>query len=253
MGAPPPAIDKLVQYASMDDALQNERRLFDSVIHGGLDSASFMWSANQCLVVPLKLSHHPDFAMAAQASAASGWPVHVRQTGGGVTPQGPGIINISLALANKTDSRLSITKSYQLLCNPMIAELKQLGVCAYCASVPEAFCDGDYNTVVDGKKMVGTAQRHSRTKGKITHQAVFAHALILYKTDFEEITKQVNRLYSLMGLEQRFESSAHCSLASVCQHPDTLPSKELFSHRLMQRYNAELCSFGDSKDFDEYR
>ncbi|WP_022951786.1 lipoate--protein ligase family protein [Leucothrix mucor] len=253
MNTPSRTVNTLVQFTSMADALVREKQLFERVIYDGLDHASFMWSANQCLVVPLKFSHHPAFEDASKASAAAGWPVHVRQTGGGVTPQGPGIINVSLALANSSNTRLSIANGYQLLCQPMITEFKQLGISAYCASVPEAFCDGDYNIVVDGKKMVGTAQRHSRTKGEVTHQAVFAHALILYETDFQEVTKQVNRLYSLMGLKQRFESSAHCSLASVYPRPDVLPSKELFSQRLMQRYQAELCRFGASKDFDECR
>ena len=259
MTAPLSTANSLVQFTSMADALDREKQLFEHIIYDGLDSAAFMWSASQCLVVPLKLSHHPDFESAAAISAEAGWPVHVRQTGGGVTPQGPGIINVSLAMANTSETRLSITNGYQLLCNPMIAELKQLDISAYCASVPEAFCDGDYNIVVDGRKMVGTAQRHARTKSRTKdkaqkmRQALFAHALILYETDLQEITDAVNRLYQLMGLEQQFETHAHCDLSSVCSMQINAPSAEAFSHKLLQRYHGELAKLRDSEDFDEYQ
>lgn len=235
----------LTTYASTADALEHEKHLLKRVSAGRLDKANVVWSANQCLVVPYKFRQHAGFAEACKVSAASGWPVHVRQTGGGVTPQGPGILNVSLAFANRTGERLSITQGYRLVCDPIIAELAELGVTANCSAVDGAFCDGDYNVVVGGKKLVGTAQRLSRVKEEPAHQAILIHALILYETDLQQITAAVNRFGKALQTEEHFSSSAHCNLVGVCPEYQLIPTQQQFAQQLLLRYQVELNQFND--------
>ncbi len=218
----------------------DEQNMFKRVTAGSSDDTGFIWSTARCLVAPQSISRNRYFAEASQASAVLGWPVHVRQTGGGVTPQGPGILNVSLAFANTADNRLSIADSYRIICNPIITELCLLGIDAYCSSVTGAFCDGRYNVVVDGKKLAGTAQRWSRMKKHARQKVILVHALILYDTDLEEITEAVNRLCRLLKQEQRVTSGAHCNFTGACPETHGRPSAELLGQRLLMGCHAEL-------------
>ena len=138
---------------------------------------------------------------------------------------------------------LSITDAYWLICNPIIAELETMGVKASCSAVDGAFCDGDYNVVVAGKKLVGTAQRRSRIRGKPEQQAILIHALLLFETDLELITAAVNRFADVLGAEESFASSVHCNLVDVCSVDYPAPTPQQFSQRLLQRYQTELKRF----------
>lgn len=233
----------ITTYTSTADALDHEKHLLAQVTAGSLDQACIIWSANQSLVVPYKLRHHARFTEASKASSDSGWPVYVRQTGGGVTPQGGGILNISLVFANRSGKSLSITDGYWLICNPLIAELKSLGVRAECSAVDGAFCDGDYNVVVGGKKLVGTAQRRSRIRDNPDQQAILVHALLLFETDLQHITAAVNGLGNALKTEASFTSSAHCNLIDVCPDKQPIPTQQQFSQQLMWRYQFELKKF----------
>ncbi|TNF06869.1 MAG: lipoate--protein ligase family protein [Gammaproteobacteria bacterium] len=232
--------NSLVKYDTIDAALDQERLTFQQVIAGKLEDACSIWSTSQCLVAPYAFGRHKHFDKAAQISRDMGWPVSVRQTGGGVTPQGPGIMNISLALANTSGNKLSIADSYQLICNPIISELHLLDVDAQCASVEGAFCDGAYNVVANGRKLAGTAQRRSRLKQQPDRQGIFAHALLLFDADLEAAIKAVNRLYLLMGNEQRCRASAHCNFSGLYTNTEQKPPAEYLGQRLLEGYGAEI-------------
>ncbi|GAA0415890.1 protein ligase [Cocleimonas flava] len=228
--------NSLVVYNTIDEALADEQQLLEDIVAGTDESACFIWSANQCLVVPYKLTHNKYFEEAVKASESLGWPVYVRQTGGGITPQGPGILNISLGLANTTGRPFSIAESYGIICDPIIDELASQDIKGYCSSVPGAFCDGDYNVVVDGRKLVGTAQRRSRVKGQNGQQALFAHALLIYEANIKEITKAVNQLNSLLKLEQRVDSDAHCNFETLDLKVNQNSTAEKLTRNLIKRY-----------------
>ena len=235
-------------YDDIDSALEQERLAFQQVVSGNLENACSAWSTRRCLVAPYAFSRHQHFEQAAQASSDMGWPVSLRQTGGGVTPQGPGIINISLALANSTGAQLSIADSYRLICGPIISELQLLDVEAECATVEGAFCDGAYNVVAYGRKVAGTAQRRSRLKQHPDRQAIFAHALILFDADLEAAIKAVNRLYHLMGQEQHCQTSVHCNFTSLYTNTEQNPPAEHLCQRLLEGYRAEIEKLHSTND-----
>src|SRR4051812_29386998 len=56
-----------------------------------------LWSGTTGLVAPRSYERLPHWASARARSAAAGWPVQVRSSGGGLVPQGPGVCNLSLA------------------------------------------------------------------------------------------------------------------------------------------------------------
>ena len=78
------------------DALDEEARLLALVAEGDSDFEAMLWTAGQSLVAPRSIGRLPGFERAAKESAQRGWPVALRSSGGGIVPQGPGILNLSL-------------------------------------------------------------------------------------------------------------------------------------------------------------
>ncbi|MBT0958420.1 hypothetical protein IV417_13605 [Alphaproteobacteria bacterium KMM 3653] len=136
-----------------------------------------LWSPRRrALVCPASLRRRPGFDMAIRNSAMRGWPLHLRTTGGGAVPQGPGVLN--LALAFDADRRFTIEDGYRL-----ITRIIQGAIPAgwSTGATPSSFCDGAWNLSLNGRKVVGTAQR-IRPLGNGMRR-ILAHALILVEGD----------------------------------------------------------------------
>ena len=63
------SLNSIIEYPSVADGLNEEKRLLQQVTEGNLDQACISWSANLSLVVPLKVRHHEQFTKACQVSA----------------------------------------------------------------------------------------------------------------------------------------------------------------------------------------
>lgn len=150
-----------------------------------LESAAFaaqgavtcLWSPRRrALVCPASLRRAPGFDVAKRNSAARGWPMHLRPTGGGAVPQGPGVLN--LALAFTADRTFTIEDGYRLI-TQIIQGVIPAGWTT--GATPNSFCDGAWNLSLNGRKVVGTAQR-VRPQGH-GQRRILAHALILVEGD----------------------------------------------------------------------
>lgn len=86
------------------------------------EAVAQLWQAPQGFVVPGSYRQFADLPAVSAHFAARGWPVWLRRSGGGLVPQGPGIINLSLA--GRYSSRSARPP------NPSITR------CARCCSVP---------------------------------------------------------------------------------------------------------------------
>jgi lipoate-protein ligase A len=136
-----------------------------------------LWSPRRrALVCPASLRLKPGFETAKRNSATRGWPLHLRPTGGGAVPQGPGVLN--LALAFTADRTFSIEDGYRL-----ITRIIQNAIPAGWATgaTPNSFCDGAWNLSLNGRKVVGTAQRIRPVGNR--QRRILAHALILVEGD----------------------------------------------------------------------
>lgn len=200
------------------EGLRQELALLERVVQGQQDSGLFLWRCEQSLVVPRSLGRRPAFDHACAALQAQGWPVVVRDTGGDLTPQAPGLINVAIAFRQRREPG-AIHASYQRLCQPLIECLKDLGIEAYCASVEGAFCNGDYNLVVAGRKLAGTAQRWrkmaSHTGAAADEFAVLAHAVILCDENLPALWQAGNRFYGACDMVDRIDPALHVSLAEL--------------------------------------
>lgn len=194
-----------------------------------------LWQADQGLVVPRTYAARPGFAAAQAAFTARGWPIHVRQSGGGVVPQGPGILNLSLAGTFAGRPLDHSEAFYQHLCGIIGAALLFFGIEARAQAVEGSFCDGRYNLAVGQppRKIVGTAQVWRRMPGQPPdRQAGLAHALILADCDPAMVTRQANALEVALGSPRRYAADRIASLATLLPQTDRRQFVTAFRTRL---------------------
>ncbi|WP_445398621.1 lipoate--protein ligase family protein [Zobellella sp. An-6] len=198
---------------SPEQGLAREQQLLEAVVRGGRDYGFLLWRSRRALVVPTASSRLPGFELAGQRLARRGWPLVLRQTGGDLTVQSPHLLNVAMVFT-LTPAPGAIGQAYRRFCRPLLAALAEMGIDAYCGAVPGAFCDGDYNLVVDGRKLAGTAQRWRKAQGRET-QAVLAHAAILCDEDEGELCRLTNDFYRYCRQPQRVREDRHVTVSRL--------------------------------------
>lgn len=201
----------------------DESLMQHAVING---PAACIWQAPQGLVVPRTYLKSAAFDEVSHEFRARGWPVSVRHSGGGVVPQGAGILNISLAYAIEGRPLDHSDTAYQLLCDLMSDAIRGFGILSHTQAVAGSFCDGRFNLAVgpeaDARKIAGTAQLWRR----IPHpehghlQTVLVHALLLVACDVRSVTAQANALEQALGNSRRYLPERAASLHELTDHSD---------------------------------
>ena len=179
-------------------------------------AVAHLWRGTTGLVVPRSYERESGFAHACAQAALHGWPVQVRASGGGLVPQGPGVLNLSLVWRTAQVQPHGTDAVYRGLCAGLAAAFARLGIAAHAAEVPGSFCDGRFNLAVAGPegpaKLVGTAQAWRRVNGQPT---VLAHALMLVQADPVQLTQACNAFEAALGSARRYRESAVTSVAQA--------------------------------------
>ncbi len=196
--------------------LRRELLLLDRVAAGAIRSGAVFWRSRRAIVAPRSAALRGGFAQAAEAMARRGWPVVLRSTGGDVVPQAPGLLSIALSFRAEPSPDFGVNAAYRLLCGPLIAALARLGVDACCGKVPGALCDGDFNLMVDGRKLAGTAQRWRRLGGANRGDvAILAEAVILVDADLATLVGAANEFHHHCGSRRRIAAERHVTVAQL--------------------------------------
>jgi lipoate-protein ligase A len=204
--------------------LKAEQDLLASVCAGDADYGLLFWRPNDhALVMPRRLSRLEGFIEASESLSESGWPVLLRESGGEPVPQSPATVNIALVYVQPPSDldKDRIEKAYMRLCQPIIEVLTELGGTASLGEVEGAFCDGRFNVNLDGRKMVGTAQRWRQSQGG-KRPVVLAHGAMLLDNERVEMVNAVNRFNELCELDQRCRADSHIALHEAFEAPDFL-------------------------------
>lgn len=207
---------------TVEAGLQAEQDLLAAVCAGEQPFGLLFWQpTDQALVMPRRLSRLPAFEQASQVSAAHGWPVLLRETGGEPVPQSAATVNIALVYAppRSEGDQHRIETGYLRLCQPICDVLTQLGGEASVGEIDGAFCDGRYNVNLNGRKMVGTAQRWRQSGGR---PVGLVHGAMLLDGDRDELIAAVNRFNEACGLAQRVRAESHIALHEAFAAPDAL-------------------------------
>ncbi|MCQ3028622.1 lipoate--protein ligase family protein [Pseudomonas tremae] len=220
----------------VEQGLQAEQELLASVCAGEADHGLLLWRpTDQALAMPRRMSRLPGFIEASDTLADNGWPVLLRETGGEPVPQSCATVNIALVYAQPAadSDRDRIETAYLRLCQPILDLLLALGGQASLGEVAGAFCDGRFNVNLDGRKMVGTAQRWRQSQGG-TRPVVLAHGALLLDDQRAQMVAAVNRFNELCELDQRVRAESHIALH------EAFPDAQVLEH-LAQRYQRMLA------------
>lgn len=187
---------------------------------GGTGTAA-LWTGARGLVAPAGYRHLPGVH---RPDLVPGWPVRLRSSGGGVVPQGPGILNLSLAYDPGGPLAECAEPVYRHLCALLAQALAALGIASFASAVAGSFCDGRFNLACGDpdrpRKLAGTAQRWRSASGR---QAVLAHAVLLLDTDPGEITAAVNALEVALGTGRHCCAEALSTVAAELGAAPALP------------------------------
>jgi lipoate-protein ligase A len=185
--------------------------------------------------MPRRLSRLPAFDVASRVSADAGWPVLLRETGGEPVPQSSATVNIALVYAppRSEGDQGRIETGYQRLCQPICDLLIELGGDASVGEIDGAFCDGRYNVNLNGRKMVGTAQRWRQSGGR---PVGLVHGALLLDNDRDELIAAVNRFNQACGLEQRVRADSHIALHEAFPAPDAISRLDILYRQMLASF-----------------
>ncbi|WP_375122766.1 biotin/lipoate A/B protein ligase family protein [Pseudomonas sp. LW8] len=224
---------------TIESGLQAEQDLLASVCAGDAEFGLLFWQpTDRALVMPRRLNRLPHFDHACEVSAAAGWPVLLRETGGEPVPQSAATVNIALVYAPpRSEGDLNrIETGYRRLCDPICQLLDELGGTSSVGEIDGAFCDGRFNVNLDGRKMVGTAQRWRQSQGG-QRPVSLVHGAMLMDDEREAMVAAVNRFNEACGLDQRVRAQSHIALHEKFNAPQALARlDELFRLMLAQIY-----------------
>ncbi len=206
------------------DPLQAELALLDIAAQGG--QVAQLWEAPVSLVVPRSYLRYPRFEAARDSFARRGCPVWLRMSGGGLVPQGPGILNLSLAYRVDGPPGALSEAVYLHLCEVVGRALRTLGVDTHWQAVDGSFCDGRFNLAWGppghARKIAGTAQYWRRAPAAVQapdgqRHLVLAHAVLLVDADPVAITRRANDFEAEAGTGRHYDAD---KVVSVLQAMD---------------------------------
>ena len=202
---------------TVEAGLHAEQELLAAVCKGEKDHGLLFWRpTDRALVMPRRMSRLDGFEAACAELAIAGWPVLLRETGGEPVPQSPAVINIALVyVAPKSEGDHGrIESAYERLCLPLCDVLREWGGLASVGEIEGAFCDGRYNVNLNGRKLVGTAQRWRQGLGG-KRPVVLVHGALLLDNERESMVAAVNRFNECCELGQHCLADSHIALHEV--------------------------------------
>lgn len=219
---------------SCDDPTLAEQPLFERARRG--EAVAQLWQAPQGFVVPGSYRKFANLTAVSDAFTARGWPVWIRRSGGGLVPQGPGILNLSLAWPVSQSLGEAAEPIYLLLCGILQRTLAALGVESHFQAVSGSFCDGRYNLAcgegVNARKIAGTAQ-YWRPEAESQGHIVLAHAVILLDTDLQAAHQAANDIEALLGSGKVYRADKTITLAE--QLPGAAELTSQFRQALLEQ------------------
>ncbi|TMM45659.1 lipoate--protein ligase family protein [Colwellia ponticola] len=225
--------NKLQHYKniSVRKVFEKETQLIAQIQSNEFTQCLMLWQAKEPTLVLPAGNKWPESETLNTALLANKWQLHSRKTGGAPVPQCPGIINLSHLYLWSEDSPYSISKAYQNLCAVLNGFFQQFNLASQVHATDFSYCDGDYNINLNGKKIVGTAQRVIIKKGG--GKIVLAQAFILIDVLLDELIKPVNLCYQLANKTERVKAEVHTTLF---EHITEQPTIDQLYQQLTQAF-----------------
>ena len=182
-----------------EDGFGLQQALLEEVASGERGPSSLTWTSSRYVGVTRPEIRLPGFEEAAKAAADLGFPVLVRNSGGGAVAANEGSISFSLTFPVE-DLRHRLFERYTEGGELIAAALRRLGVDAEGGAVEGEFCPGAHSVRSGGPRGV----KHAGLAQRVTRRAARLEALILV-SGVGELVPVLQKLYGALGLPFRPE------------------------------------------------
>ncbi len=183
-----------------EDGFGLQQAVLEEVAAGERSPVALMWTSLRYVGATRSETRLPGFAAATGAVSDLGFPVLVRNSGGGAVAANRGSLSFSLTFPVE-DLRHGLYERYGEGLDLIAAALRRVGVDAERGEVEGEFCPGAYSVRSGGPSGV----KHAGLAQRVTRRAARLEALILV-SDTAEIRSVLERFYGLLGLPFRPES-----------------------------------------------
>jgi lipoate-protein ligase A len=214
-----------------EDGFGLQQAVLEEVAAGERGPAALMWTSSRYVGATRQETRLPGFAAATVAAAGLGFPLLVRNSGGGAVAANRGSLSFSLTFPVE-DLRHGLYERYAEGLDLIASALRRIGIVAEGGEVEGEFCPGAYSVRSGGPwgvKHAGLAQRVTRRSARL-------EALVLV-SETDEVRAVLERVYGLLGLPFRPQSIADLP-ADVSQVIQAL------SEEVRARYEAERGRIG---------
>jgi octanoyl-[GcvH]:protein N-octanoyltransferase len=208
-----------------EDGLGLQQAVLEEVASGERGPAALMWTSSRYVAATRAETRLPGFQKAVRAAMDLGFPVLVRNSGGGAVAANEGSISFSLTFPVE-DLRHGLYERYADGVELVAAALRRVGVEAEGGEVEGEFCPGAYSVRSGGASGV----KHAGLAQRVTRRAARLEALILV-SETEELIPVLRRFYGALGLPFRPESVGDLTV-------DVPQMIEALSLELRERYGA---------------
>jgi lipoate-protein ligase A len=216
-----------------EDGFGLQQAILVEVAAGSRGTTALLWTSTRYVGATHPETRLPGFALAARLAEEAGFPVLVRNSGGGAVAANEGSISFSLT-SPVEDLRHGLYERYTEGANLVVAALGRLGVEADAGEVEGEFCPGAYSIRsggYSGFKIAGLAQR-------VMRHAARMEALVLV-TQTAELKGILELFYGALGLPFRPESVA--DLPSL----DVPRAIRALADAVGERHKARECNIGE--------
>jgi len=215
-----------------EDGFGLQQAVLEEVARGERGPAALMWTSSRYVGATRQETRLPGFSAATEAASGLGFPVLVRNSGGGAVAANRGSLSFSLTFPVK-DLRHGLYERYAGGLDLIASALRRIEVEAEGGEVEGEFCPGAYSVRSGGSRGV----KHAGLAQRVTRRAARLEALVLV-SETDEVRAVLGRLYGLLGLPFRAES--------VGDLPVDLPRViQALSEELRGRYEAEEGRIGE--------
>ena len=158
---------KLLRYtsASVANVFEKETAIIAQMQANEISKCLILWQTKTPTIVFPSSQKWPESSLLRTALQEEDWKLLSRKTGGAPVPQCQGIINLSHLYVWDDVTPYSITQAYENLCKILKDFFSLYGLSSETHATEFSYCDGDFNININGRKIVGTAQRIILKKG----------------------------------------------------------------------------------------
>src|SRR5215210_1934680 len=215
-----------------EDGFGLQQAVLEEVAAGASGPTALIWTSSRYVGATRQETRLPGFAAATEAAGELGFPVLVRNSGGGAVAANRGSLSFSLTFPVE-DLRHGLYERYSDGLDVIASALRRVGVEAERGEVDGEFCPGAYSVRSGGPNGV----KHAGLAQRVTRLAARLEALLLV-SDTDEVRAVLERVYGLLGLPFRSES--------VGDLPADMPRViQALSEEVRGRYEAEGGQIGE--------